>query len=418
MAATIRNRPIATWKSGDAVQGYALVRRRELRQDKGGRDYLDLELADASGSIPAKAWSDSKALAHEFAAHDFVKFSGQVQSYREQLQLKLDNCRAATAADREDGFDEGLLVPSTKEDLDALWSRLEGLLDAHLARPELRRLAAETLAVHGAALRVHPAAKAIHHAFRGGLLEHVVSMLELATRVCDHYLELDRDLVLLGVLFHDLGKIDELGAMPANDYTPVGRLVGHIVLGRDLLRDRIAALPDFPAELALQLEHVVLSHQGRKEFGSPVEPMTAGGDRAALRRRPRFEARGAARSEGRGPRHPRLRLGAEPRPFHLARGGPRRRARRRSSRRAVPRRARYGRRIRARARPHRAEDDLVAKRQAVAGASAPRGSGPVDRGRASSRRPRRSPRRRARSAASSARSACGGRSGRRGRGRA
>ena len=274
MPAPLRNRPIATWTAGDAVQGYALVRRRELRQDKAGRDYLDLELADASGSIAAKAWSDSKALAHEFGAHDFVKFAGQVQSYREQLQLKLDNCRVATAADREDGFDEGLLVPSTREDLGALWARLESLLDSQLGRPECRRLAAETLAVHGESLRVHPAAKAIHHAYRGGLLEHVVSMLGLAAKVCDHYPELDRDLVVLGVLFHDLGKIEELGAMPANDYTPVGRLVGHIVLGRDLVRDRIAALPGFPAELALQLEHVVLSHQGRKEFGSPVEPMT------------------------------------------------------------------------------------------------------------------------------------------------
>ena len=110
MAALLRNRPIATWKAGDAVQGYALVRRRELRQDKSGRDYLDLELADASGSIAAKAWSDSKALAHAFAAHDFVKFAGQVQSYREQLQLKLDNCRVASADDREDGFDELLTV--------------------------------------------------------------------------------------------------------------------------------------------------------------------------------------------------------------------------------------------------------------------------------------------------------------------
>jgi 3'-5' exoribonuclease len=275
MRALVQNRPIASWAAGDTVQGFALVRRRELRQDKGGRDYLDLELTDASGSIPAKAWSDSKALAHEFAPHDFVKFTGQVQSYREQLQLKLDNCRLATEADRADGFDESLLVPSTKEDLDQLWRRLEGVLEAHLVRPECRRLAADTLAVHGAALRVHPAAKAIHHAYRGGLLEHVVSMLGLAARICDHYPELDRDLVVLGVLFHDLGKLDELGAMPANDYTPVGRLVGHIVLGRDLVRERVAAVPGFPAELALQLEHVVLSHQGRKEFGSPVEPMTA-----------------------------------------------------------------------------------------------------------------------------------------------
>jgi 3'-5' exoribonuclease len=99
-------------------------------------------------------------------------------------------------------------------------------------------------------------------------------MAELADRICDHYLDVDRDLVLLGVLFHDLGKLRELGAMPANDYTLEGRLVGHVVIGRDLLRDRCAAIEGFPADLRLLLEHLVLSHQGKKEFASPVEPMT------------------------------------------------------------------------------------------------------------------------------------------------
>jgi putative nucleotidyltransferase with HDIG domain len=139
----------------------------------------------------------------------------------------------------------------------------------------LRQLVADTLAAWGAELREHPAAKSIHHAYRGGLLEHVVSMAELAARLCTHYPELDRDLVLVGVLFHDLGKIRELGAMPLNDYTREGRLIGHIVLGRDLLRERCAAIADFPGDLQLHLEHLVLSHQGTREYGSPVEPMTA-----------------------------------------------------------------------------------------------------------------------------------------------
>ena len=267
-------RPIAEWKAGESVQGFALVRRREERRDKGGRSYLDLELADASGAIPAKAWSDSAALRESFAAGEFVKFRGQVQAYREQLQLKLDQCRRATAADHADGFDESALVPSTREDPEALTSRLEELL-ATLERPVARELARAALDRHGAALRVHPAAKSIHHAFRGGLLEHTVSMLGLADRVAGHYPELDRDLLLLGVLFHDLGKTIELGEMPGSDYTAAGRLVGHIVLGRDLVRELAAGIAGFPAELLLQLEHLVLSHQGRQEFGSPVVPSTA-----------------------------------------------------------------------------------------------------------------------------------------------
>jgi 3'-5' exoribonuclease len=274
MPAPLKNRPIATWNAGDTVQGFAYLKRKEIRQDRSGRDYLDLELADASGSILGRAWSDSSALTNDFAPRGYVKFRGQVQSYREQLQIKVDQCRQATESDRGEGFDESALVPSTKFDLAALERRLRQILAEEVERPVLKRLAEETLAIHGAKLRVHPAAKGIHHAFRGGLLEHVVSMLELALRYADNYVELDRDLLILGVLFHDLGKILELGAMPDNDYTPVGRLVGHVVLGRDLLRERAQAIPGFPADLLLQLEHLVLSHQGRKEFASPVEPMT------------------------------------------------------------------------------------------------------------------------------------------------
>jgi len=269
------NESLASFQEGDAVQGFALVRRKEVRQDRGGRSYLDLELADASGSLVAKAWSDSAALAQSFAAGEFVAYNGTVLSYRDQLQLKIDNCRRATDADRGRGFDESRLVPSTRESIPDLWQRLERIYPSEIARPELSRLAAETLAAHGAALREHPAAKSIHHAFRGGLLEHVVSMAELALAVAARYRELDRDLLLLGVLFHDLGKLVELEPMPTADYTLSGRLVGHIVLGRDLLRERAAQIPAFPPELLLQLEHLVLSHQGHKEFSSPVEPMTA-----------------------------------------------------------------------------------------------------------------------------------------------
>lgn len=269
-----RNEPIRTWQAGDAVQGFALLTKKELRQDRNGRDFLDLEIADASGSMVGKVWADSPALNGEFEAQRFVKFKGQVKNYRDQLQVSLDACRLATEEDRRDGFDESQLIPSTREDIGDLWARLERLMTEEVERPVLRRLGRETLAAHGKALREHPAAKSMHHAYRGGLLEHVVSMAELAVALAGHYRELDRDLLLVGVLFHDLGKLIELGAMPANDYTLAGRLVGHVVIGRDLLRERCAAIEGFPADLQLLLEHMVLSHQGKKEFASPVEPMT------------------------------------------------------------------------------------------------------------------------------------------------
>ncbi len=269
-----RNEPIAAWSDGDAVEGFALLSRKERRQDRNGNNFLDLELTDASGSISAKVWSDSPALEGDYEAHSFVAVRGQVKDYRGRLQVSVQRCREATEADREHGFDEALLVPTTHEDISDLYNRLERLLRKRIRHPLMRRLGLETLATHGRALREHPAAKSIHHAYRGGLLEHTVSMAELASRVADHYPDLDRDLLLLGVLFHDLGKLLELGAMPANDYTHSGRLVGHIVLGRDLLLERCAAIDDFPEELRLHLEHLVLSHHGELEFGSPVRPMT------------------------------------------------------------------------------------------------------------------------------------------------
>jgi 3'-5' exoribonuclease len=274
MTRTQRNAPIRTWEAGDLVQGFALLTKKELRQDRNGKSYLDLEIADASGSMPAKIWADSPALNGQFELHHFIAFRGSVKSYKDQLQVAIDECREATDEDRRQGFDPALLIPSTREDIDDLWRRLRELLHSRVERPVLRRLAAEALAAYGRELREHPAAKSIHHAYRGGLLEHVVSMAELALRLCDHYRDLDRDLLVLGVLFHDLGKLRELGAMPVNDYTLEGRLVGHVVLGRDLLRERCAAIEGFPEDLRLLLEHMVLSHQGRKEFSSPVEPMT------------------------------------------------------------------------------------------------------------------------------------------------
>ena len=231
-----RNQPIREWEAGDVIQAFALVSRKEARQDRNNRTYLDMKLTDASGSIDAKVWGDSQALNADFEAHDYVAVKGVVKLYRDQLQFSIDECRRATDADRRYGFDESKLVPSSREDAGVLYERLERAL-AQVERPALRRVVQHALEVHGEALMAHPAAKSMHHAYRGGLLEHVTSMAELAIRVCGHYPQLDRDLVLVGVLFHDLGKIRELGAMPMNDYTLEGRMVGHVVIGRDLLRD-------------------------------------------------------------------------------------------------------------------------------------------------------------------------------------
>jgi len=274
MAPNRQNEPIATWQDGDTIAAFALLTKKERRQDRNGRDFLDLEVADASGRMSAKVWSGSPALDREFKTHDFVAVSGAVKNYKGQLQLSVQNCRQVEEGDRQRGFDEALLIPSTSEDIDDLWQRLRAIYSDDIRRPEMRQLAAQALSTWGERLREHPAAKTIHHAYRGGLLEHTVSMAELAILMAGHYQDLDRDLLLIGVLFHDLGKLEEIGAMPVNDYTLRGQLVGHVVIGRDMLRQSCDGIPDFPADLAIQLEHLVLSHQGRLEYASPVVPRT------------------------------------------------------------------------------------------------------------------------------------------------
>lgn len=269
-----RNQPIATWEPGDQVEGYALVTRKERRRDRLDQEYLDLELADSSGSIVAKAWPDSPPLSSDFSAHDFVHLQGSVKDYRGQLQVTVKTCRRIAEADRDAGFDEARLVPTVSGGIEPLAAALAAIYPGEIERSELRRLVDVVLAEHGDRLREHPAAKRIHHAYRGGLLEHTVSMARLAIGVGDHYPDVDRDLLLVGVLLHDLGKLRELGAMPVNEYTLEGRLVGHLAIGRDLLREACARIDGFPDELRIELEHLVLSHHGHREFGSPVEPAT------------------------------------------------------------------------------------------------------------------------------------------------
>lgn len=272
------NEPIASWQDGDFATGFALVARKDTREDKRGREYVDMELADATGAMVAKIWPDSPAMKGAFQEKDFVAFKGQVKSFRDQLQLSVDHIRRVRSSDKDDGFDPDALVPTAPEGLEPLWERLTAIFPGAVQRQALQHLAIETLRRYGDRIKVHPAAKSIHHAFRGGLLQHLVYMSELAVAVCDQYPEVDRDLVLLGILFHDLGKLDELGPMPDNDYTVEGQLVGHIVLGQNMLRlccDSVAVEGEaIPERLRLHLEHLVLSHHGKREYGSPVEPAT------------------------------------------------------------------------------------------------------------------------------------------------
>ncbi|HET7841049.1 MAG TPA: OB-fold nucleic acid binding domain-containing protein, partial [Terriglobia bacterium] len=250
------------------VRSTFLVQTKERKIASNGSAYLDLELRDSSGSVKAKLW-DCDRLNPDFAADDIVQVEGMVEEYRGGLQLKIR--RIAKCAGGE--FDLLDYFPRSARDPEEMFA---ALLDRLKRVPEgpLRSLMISVVEDPEIAprLKLAPAATSFHHAYLGGLLEHILSLIGMGDQVCDHYPSLDRDLVLAGLVLHDLGKLEELGYERGFHYTTRGQLIGHISIGLELVQTKIRALPDFPAALKDRLEHIILSHHGKLEFGSPKEP--------------------------------------------------------------------------------------------------------------------------------------------------
>jgi 3'-5' exoribonuclease len=256
---------------GKLFDGFFLVLAKQQRTTKQNKAYLNLTLGDKTGQIEARVWElNDPRIAKEFDRGDIVKVRGSVSRYEERTQLKVDQLRKAQAGEA-DKLD---MLPATARDVGELWAQLEAAVES-LANPDLKRLLEALLgdAALAQAYREAPAARQLHHAWLGGLLEHVVSLLGLADRVAAHYPLIDRDLLVTGVILHDVGKIRELEWETGFDYTVEGVLLGHIQIGVDLVEKTIAALPDFPPRLRTLVLHMILSHHGKLEFGSPKLPM-------------------------------------------------------------------------------------------------------------------------------------------------
>ena len=249
------------------ITGFFAVSAKNVRSKKDGAFYFALTLADATGQIEARMWETAEA--GEFAAGDIVKLRGQVCRYQEKFQINVERIRRAEASE----FDLGDFVPKTERDVEELWAELNGYVES-FTDPHLKALLRAFLddADIAAALRSAPAAKSMHHAWIGGLLEHVVSLLGICDLAAKHY-SVHRDLLLTGVVLHDIGKLQELRWGTSFDYTLEGQLLGHITIGVGMIERKMAALPDFPPELRVLVNHLVLSHHGRYEFGSPKLPM-------------------------------------------------------------------------------------------------------------------------------------------------
>jgi len=269
---------ISHLKEGDAVQQYFLVRQAESRTDKSGNPYLSLALGDKSGVMVARVWN--KVLAKcpgPFAPGDHVGVQAQVESYKGELQLNIRYINTVAAL-RDLGrdlqeYDPELLCQATPYDREALWQELWQLAETQI-RPPLGQLVLRVLDHYREEFLVCPAALRYHHPYLGGLLEHTWFVTRHALASLEIYPELNRDLVLAGAILHDLGKIKELANPPAPERTVPGHLLGHVVLGWEMVRSEAQAL-NFPDPILLvQLEHIILSHHGSMEFGSPILPKT------------------------------------------------------------------------------------------------------------------------------------------------
>jgi len=245
-----------------------LVRTKEIREKKTGEPYLSLALCDRTGEIEAKMWDNVAEVMDTFERDDFVKVKGLIQIYHNRPQLTIHKMRRLT--DTEVDFAD--YFPASTRNSEAMWQELLQTVSA-ITDPHLKALVEAVLEDPEIAARYQkaPAAKQIHHAWLGGLLEHVLSLCQLCRDVAGHY-AVDVNLLLAGAILHDVGKTYELSYDRSFSYTTEGQLLGHMVIGLRIIEEKLRALPDFPPRLRMLVEHMIVSHHGRLEFGSPKLP--------------------------------------------------------------------------------------------------------------------------------------------------
>ena len=261
---------------GETIDEVYLVADKQLRANRNGNLYIQLELQDRTGSMNARLWNAGEPLFRSFEAGDFLAVKAKIQLFQGTLQMILQNLEKIepTRVDLTD------FLPHTDQDVNKLLERLRTSL-RKIGNPHLRALA-ECYLMDDGFLRGFckaPAGVRVHHAYVGGLLEHVVTMIDVAERLAPVYPDVDRDLVLIGIFLHDSGKVRELAYDRSFGYTDEGQLIGHLAIGLETLQEKAAQAREltgesFPRELLLRLKHMILSHHGTTEFGSPKVPMT------------------------------------------------------------------------------------------------------------------------------------------------
>ncbi len=267
----MKKRFIADIKAGDMVDDVFVLAEKTLSQKRDGNNFLNVILSDKTGDLKGVVWDNVDQIAGDVTSGDFVSIRGTVSEYRGTLQLVvkgMDRCS-------RDAVDPKDFLPATSRDIDGMFQRLVKIT-ASLTTPYLKTLfdAFWKDEEFVRKFKTAPAAKKMHHAYIGGLLEHTLSMTSLADKVAGHYSGIDRDLLVAGAVLHDIGKTDEFEYQFKIDYTDEGRLLNHIVIGLKMVDEKLSEIEDVPEDQIFLLKHMMVSHHGTREFGSPEPPKT------------------------------------------------------------------------------------------------------------------------------------------------
>lgn len=264
---------IETLREGERVGEIYLCKVKQTALTKAGKTYESLILQDKTGTLDAKIWDPNSQGIDEFEALDYVDIMGDVTSFQGALQLNVKRVRKV----QEGEYDPKDYLPVSDKDIDQMYTELTGFIQ-EMKNPYLKQLLSSFFIEDKEfekRFKFHSAAKSVHHGFVGGLLEHTLGVTKMCNYYTMAYPVLHKDLLLAAAMFHDVGKLEELSEFPANDYTDEGQLLGHIMIGAEMVGERIRTIPNFPIRLANELKHCILAHHGELEYGSPKKPAIA-----------------------------------------------------------------------------------------------------------------------------------------------
>lgn len=263
-------RYLNTLREGDNVRSIYLCKSKRSAETRNGKPYDNLVLQDKTGTLDGKVWDPNSGGIADYDEMDFVEVFGEVVSYNNNLQLNIKQLRKPF----EDEYNVADYMPTSEKNVDTMYEELLSYVN-QIENVYLRQLAEYYFKNNAEFVKVfkaHSAAKSVHHSFSGGLLEHTLSIVKFCEYLVNTYPILSKDLLYSAALFHDIGKTKELSVFPENDYTDEGQLLGHIVIGVEMVGEAVRKIDGFPEKLANELKHCIVAHHGEFEFGSPKKP--------------------------------------------------------------------------------------------------------------------------------------------------